>query len=108
MPSAHGVQLLEVEEDAGGVDRVELAAQAQSRFAIEERVERGNAGFLRDAGGRARRLDAEDLIAQRLEMPQLGAVVRADVQNRLSRRSRGRNDRPLPGRRRRNARPANA
>ena len=45
---AHGVQFLEVKEDAGGVDRVKLLAQPQGRFAIEEGVERGNARLLRD------------------------------------------------------------
>ncbi len=40
-----GMELLEMEEDAGGVDHVELAADLAGDFMVEELIERGDAAL---------------------------------------------------------------
>ena len=83
--AADRMQLFQVKEHARGVEHIELLADGRHRGFVEELVQRGHTGFVGHARRGLRRLHPQDLVAQRLKVLELRAVVRADVQHRLVR-----------------------
>src|ERR1035441_4435169 len=82
-PLGNGVEFFQMEEDAGGVDQIELAPKPACQGVIEELIERWDARGIGALGRASGRLHAKHVVAEILKVLELGPVVGADIQNRL-------------------------
>ena len=87
-PVGHGMKLFEMEEDARGIDDLELSTQGQGYLQVEELVERGDPGVIGNTGRRLRGFNAHDVVTQRLEMLELRTVIGTDVEDSTGTASR--------------------
>src|ERR1700687_4580653 len=72
---ADRVKFLEMKEDSGCIDRVELPANAAHGLMIEKSVERWDAGLVGDPRRHPGRFHTKNIVSERLKVLELRAIV---------------------------------